>query len=69
VNITETIAIQYLTGITQSLKAKIEVADSQTEEEMKKESALYVAQEERMLCKCLEIVISKAKANILFKNG
>ena len=55
-------AIVYISGIVQSMKVKMDIADSQSDDN----EELYIPADERMLYQCMEILLVKAKANIMF---
>jgi hypothetical protein len=57
-------AINYVTGLVITMKNKIDIFDSQSKDTCENED-LYVSSDERYLCASLEIVLNKAKSNIL----
>ena len=68
-NITEQQAIEYLTGLAIAMRKKIEIFDSNnsdTTEVFVNPDDLFITQDERLMCGCLELVITKAKSNALF---
>ncbi len=71
-NITDDQAINYISGCVLTIKNKIKIIDSQSDEIREKED-LFISSDERFLCASLEIVLNKAKSNILInpdvKNG
>lgn len=55
-------AIDYITGFTLIMRKKIEILDSN----MSEDNDFYIDQNDRIMAECLEIVLRKAKANIMF---
>lgn len=71
-NITEQQAIEYLSGLTLAMRKKIDIFDcnnSDSTEVFVSSDDLFVTQDERLMCGCLEVVLIKAKANVLFNSG
>lgn len=67
--ITEKQAIDYISGMVLSMRAKINIIESMdfTEEEIGNGITEYeITQDERIMCGSLEILLSKAKVNMLF---
>ena len=54
-------AIAYISGIVQSMKVKMDIFDSHDLDD-----ELFISADERILYECMEILLVKAKANIMF---
>ena len=66
IDITEEYAVSFLSVMAQSLKLNIEVYDSLSDED-KKESGMLIDGNTRIMAEAIEIVVIKAKSNILLE--
>ena len=70
--LTEQQAINYITGIAMSLRAKIDIVDSMQSDSTNYDpdtEELFITKDERMLCSSLEIVLQKARVNVFFEGS
>ena len=66
--INEEQAINYLSGLAITLREKINVYD-ENNMESEENNELYVSGDERLMCRCLELVLIKAKSNMFITNN
>ena len=71
--ITEKQALDYISGFTLSMRAKIDIIDSMVFNPLDSDSddqdidEFFIGQDERIMCSSLEILLSKARVNVLFE--
>ena len=69
--LTEQQAINYITGMAMSLRAKIDIIDSMQSDSTNYDPVtgeeLFITKDERILCSSLEIVLQKARVNVYFE--
>lgn len=65
-HITDEQAMEYINGMATMLRKKVEIFESQDQETINLEK-IEITADDRILFTCLEIVLNKAKANILFE--
>lgn len=68
--ITENQAIEYLTGLYLLMKKKIEIFDNNNSDNTNSPinaDDFLITPEERLMCESMELVIQKARANIMFQ--
>ncbi len=68
-NITEKQAIDYISGMVIVIKNKIEIFDKNNSDNTDNSIDIdfFITDEERIMCESLELVIQKAKSNIMFQ--